>query len=208
MEIIRKSNNPLKMWGFWLGFIIAVALIISGSAAIIIPGILVQPLGCNPNIYTWGSDSIYNRHIPWRSWMDGVYFGIESRGGCFNIVSRVHKYCSIAEKQYDPNNHYLTYKYPNLNFEDCLKNPNNYHFSRIDTQITLDNISNEYPSGYDGGRTVNISEMIRDRYLFFMLFQILVMFILSIIFGTIGWGIHSLIRKSIILFEKFKKSAI
>ena len=157
---MNKSYNPFKMWGFWVGFIIGFILVLS---------ITIKPFGCHPE---------------WRSWNDDIYFGVESgfnlvgSSSCYNVVSPTYKYCAVAESDY--------YRYKNYNFKDCLKNPNNYPFSREDLKITIDNVDEEFLSYYGSGRVFNI-----DALLGIVIFAL----IPALIFSVIGRGIHSLIRK-------------
>lgn len=159
---VKKSYNPFKTWGFWIGFIIGFSIVLFS---------VIKPFGCNPQ---------------YASWSNGVYFGIESfmagSSNCTDFVTPKYQFCSTA----------MSY-HKGITIEKCLENPNQYSFKSSAksgiVDITVDNIEYEF-SSYGGDRIFKV------YWLLFYLYGVSIWGLIpAFIFGSIGWGIHSLIRK-------------
>lgn len=174
IQEIKKENNPFKMWGFWLGFVVGFSMFFFSS---------IKPSGCSPQ---------------YASWNKGVYFGLESfnfigSSDCTNFVTPKYKFCEAAMSYYS---HYAEpFEDIMERRDDCLENPNKYPFEiggEIDgdpnIKITVDNVGQELLGG---------NVVFKMRHLLFSLIHPLGL-VFAIILGTLGWVLHLLFR----LFKK------
>ena len=161
-----KSHNLFKMRGAWIGFSILFILFLIFS---------IKPFGCSPEYYSKLNVG------------EEVYFGIESfspigSSNCYEYVSLEYKFCNHAANG------------DNFDFKDCLDNPQKYSFEiggelRGDpnTNVTIENLLDTRLKEGGGPQLLTVRAIVG---------LIISISLFSFIGFLIGWGIHSLIRKS------------